>query len=83
MMQRCGRLGWIIGVILLSVRPATADPVRITDGALDMGSIAGPLLLQGDGFLIERRRDGQRRGLSALACNAVSRRLVSLEPRST
>ena len=51
-MQRCGRLGWIIGVILLSVRPATADPVRITDGALDMGSIAGSLLLQGDGFLL-------------------------------
>ena len=40
MMQRCGRLGWIIGVILLSVGPATADPVRITGGALDMGSIS-------------------------------------------
>ena len=51
-MQRCGRLGWIIGVILLSVRPATADPVRITDGALDMVSTVGSLLLQGEEFIL-------------------------------
>jgi hypothetical protein len=52
MMQRCARLGWILAVILLSVRLATADPVRITNGALDMGSIAGSLLLHGEGFLL-------------------------------
>jgi hypothetical protein len=52
MMQRCGRLGWIIGVILLSVQPATADPVRITGGSLDMVSTVGSLLLQGEEFIL-------------------------------
>lgn len=51
-MQRCGRLGWIIGVILLSVRPAAADPVRITGGSLDMVSTVGSLLLQGEEFIL-------------------------------
>ena len=66
-MQRCGRLGSIIGVILLSVGPATADPVRITDGALDMGSTAGSLLLQGEEFILSGGGVGHRRGLSTLA----------------
>ena len=52
MKSRWGRLGFLVGVILLSIRPATADPIRITGGYLDMGSTAGSLLLQGDGFLL-------------------------------
>lgn len=52
MMQRCGRFGWIVGVILLSVGPATANPVRITGGALDMASTTGSLLLQGEEFML-------------------------------
>ena len=67
MMQRCGRLVWIVGVILLSVRPATADPVRITGGALDMGSTAGSLLLQGEEFMLTGGVTATRRRLSALA----------------
>jgi hypothetical protein len=52
MKQRCGRLGLIVGVILLSVRPATADPVLITGGYLDMTSTTGSLLLQGEEFML-------------------------------
>ena len=75
MMQRCGRFGWIIGVILLSVGPATADPVRITGGALDMASIAGPLLLQGEEFMLT---EGSRSTTASFnpGCNAVSPRLA-------
>jgi hypothetical protein len=47
-----GRVGLLVGVILLSIRPAAADPVRITSGYLDMGSTAGSLLLLGEGFLL-------------------------------
>ena len=52
MKPRWGRVGLLVGVILLSIRPAAADPVRITSGYLDMGSTAGSLLLLGDGFLL-------------------------------
>jgi hypothetical protein len=47
------RLGiLVVGLSLLSIRPAIADPIRITSGFLDMGSTAGSLFLQGDGFLL-------------------------------
>ena len=52
-MKPCwGRLGIVVGIILLSIRSASAEPVRITGGALDMSLTSGSLLLQGDGFLM-------------------------------
>jgi hypothetical protein len=48
MKQRCGRFGVIVGIMLFSARPATADPILITGGYLDMVSTTGSLLIQGD-----------------------------------